>query len=43
MTHVFIVNDQTLKIHLEYMFAGTGCSQDAVFLSDSEYRIINRY
>ncbi|GHU58445.1 hypothetical protein AGMMS49975_25040 [Clostridia bacterium] len=23
-THVFIVNDQTFKYHLEYMFAGTG-------------------
>lgn len=37
MTHVFIVNDRTLKIHLEYMFAGTGCRHDALFLSDSEY------
>lgn len=24
MTHVFIVNEQSFKIHLEYMFAGTG-------------------
>jgi len=24
MTHVFIVNEQTFKVHLEYMFAGTG-------------------
>ncbi len=23
-THVFIVNEQTLKIYLEYLFAGTG-------------------
>lgn len=23
-THVFIVNEQTFKYHLEYMFAGTG-------------------
>ena len=37
MTHVFIVNDQTFKIHLEYLFAGTGCKKDALFLGDSEY------
>ena len=24
MTHIFIVNEQTFKVHLEYMFAGTG-------------------
>lgn len=24
MTHIFIVNENTFKIHLEYMFAGTG-------------------
>ena len=24
MAHVFIVNDQTFKVHLNYMFAGTG-------------------
>ena len=27
MTHIFIVNEQTFKIHLEYMFAGTGYSE----------------
>ena len=27
MAHVFIVNNQTLKIHLEYMFAGTGAQE----------------
>lgn len=37
MTHVFIVNDKTFKIHLEYMFAGTGCSSDAEFYENSEY------
>lgn len=26
MTHIFIVNENTFKIHLEYMFAGTGYS-----------------
>lgn len=26
-THVFIVNGQTFKYHLEYMFAGTGASE----------------
>lgn len=23
-THVFIVDDKTFKVHLEYLFAGTG-------------------
>lgn len=26
MAHVFIVNQNTFKVHLEYMFAGTGAS-----------------
>ncbi len=26
MTHIFVVNEKTFKIHLEYMFAGTGYS-----------------
>lgn len=26
MTHIFVVNEQTFKVHLEYMFAGTGYS-----------------
>lgn len=38
MTHVFIVNDTTLKYHLEYMFAGTGANCDAPFLEDSKYQ-----
>lgn len=37
MTHVFIVNEQTMKIHLKYLFAGTGSSKDAPFLLDAEY------
>lgn len=37
MTHVFIVNDTTLKYHLEYMFAGTGANFDAPFLEDANY------
>lgn len=38
MTHVFIVNDTTLKYHLEYMFAGTGANCDAPFLENSNYQ-----
>jgi len=38
MTHVFIVNDTTLKYHLEYMFAGTGASCDAPFLDNANYQ-----
>ena len=26
MTHIFVVDEQTFKVHLEYMFAGTGYS-----------------
>ncbi|VEU74633.1 Uncharacterised protein [Mycoplasmopsis citelli] len=37
MTHVFIVNEQTFKIHLEYMFAGTGNS-----ISDINFLIKNK-
>ena len=36
MAHVFIVNEQTFKIHLENMFAGTGAgSKDSSFLFNS--------
>lgn len=28
MTHIFVVNERTFKIHLEYMFAGTGYSNN---------------
>lgn len=38
MTHVFIVNEQTFKVHLEYMFAGTGANCDAPFLENFEYQ-----
>lgn len=38
MTHVFIVNEQTFKVHLEYMFAGIGANCDAPFLEDYEYQ-----
>lgn len=35
-THIFIVNSQTFKYHLEYMFAGTGASdKKSTFLLDS--------
>lgn len=37
MTHIFIVNERTMKIHLEYLFAGTGSSNDAPFLLNAEY------
>lgn len=29
-THVFIVDDNTFRIHLEYMFAGTGAKEKAI-------------
>lgn len=38
MTHVFIVNDITLKYHLEYMFAGIGANCDAPFLENTNYQ-----
>ena len=28
MTHIFIVNEQTFKVHLEHMFAGTGYGEN---------------
>ena len=35
-THIFIVNSQTFKYHLAYMFAGTGASdKKSTFLLDS--------
>ena len=37
-THVFIVNEQTLKVHLEYMFAGTGAKDKLTpFLCDASF------
>lgn len=35
-THVFIVNEKTFKLHLEYMFAGTGAkNKTSTFLTNS--------
>ena len=35
-THVFVVDKTTFKLHLEYMFAGTGAGKDEVeFLIDN--------
>ena len=31
-THVFIVDDNTFKYHLEYMFAGTGAKKMLLIL-----------
>lgn len=39
MTHVFVVDKNTFKYHLEYMFAGTGGSRDASFLFDNEIQL----
>ena len=40
MAHVFIVSPQTFKVHLEYMFAGTGSGDDSVdFLFDDSVNI----
>ena len=35
-THVFIVNDDTFKYHLEYMFAGTGSKNKFVDFNNSK-------
>lgn len=35
-THVFIVDDNTFKYHLEYMFAGTGAKKKSVDFNNSE-------
>ncbi len=34
-THVLIVDETTFKVHLEYMFAGTGSANDAVDFNNS--------
>lgn len=39
MTHVFVVDKNTFKYHLEYMFAGTGGSRDASFLFDNKIQL----
>lgn len=38
-THVFIVDDNTFKYHLEYMFAGTGASAKKIGNKKQEYVI----
>ena len=35
-THVFIVDSTTLKIHLEYMFAGTGAVDNVIDFNNSD-------
>lgn len=35
-THVLIVDETTFKVHLEYMFAGTGSATDAVDFNNSQ-------
>lgn len=35
MTHIFIVNEKTFKIHLEYMFAGTGYGENQIEFLES--------
>lgn len=40
MTHLFIVNCKTFKVHLEYLFAGTGASDVSTdFIFDSSIKI----
>lgn len=40
MAHVFIVNEQTFKLHLEYQFAGTGASDISTdFIFDNSIKI----
>ena len=38
MYHVFVVNDNTFKFHLEYLFAGTCALSNPDFLENSEYQ-----
>lgn len=35
-THVFIVDDNTFKYHLEYMFAGTGAKENIIDFNNSK-------
>lgn len=40
MAHVFIVTEETFKLHLEYLFAGTGSQADSIdFLFDDSVQI----
>ena len=39
MTHIFVVDEQTFKVHLEYMFAGTGAkNRMSLFLEKSDIK-----
>ena len=38
MYHVFIVNDETFKSHLEYLFAATGSSNEPIYLYNATYK-----
>ncbi len=38
MYHVFIVNDETFKSHLEYLFAATGSSNEPICLYNATYK-----
>lgn len=35
-THVFIVDTNTLKYHLEYLFAGTGAKENTIDFNNTE-------
>lgn len=39
--HVFIVNSQTFKVHLEYMFAGTGVRDECIDFNSQSNSILN--
>ena len=41
MAHVFIVNETTLKVHLEYLFAGTGAQSYNCDFLNSKSNLIN--
>ncbi|MCK4386793.1 MAG: DUF91 domain-containing protein [Candidatus Pacebacteria bacterium] len=40
-THVFIVDSTTFKIHLEYLFAGTGAKDNRIDFNNSETTILH--
>ena len=42
MTHIFVVDEQTFKVHLEYMFAGTGYSTYEPDFRSEERRLFGR-
>ena len=41
MTHVFIVDENTFPVHLEYMFAGTGAGEKDVDFNDSPCSLLH--